>query len=137
MDVASLHQTECLASIATHMQCLAVELPCEGVERAHNVTNGAIAMICCMWSFGLICPLKHTRVRFFHHLLAEINADQVFLEDVVVEHILCCFTQIYNPLTKCWGLYSIGHILSIDRAGCVVVATYSADSACNEVGIPR
>src|SRR5205807_1565681 len=32
MDVAPLHQTEGLASIPTHMECLAVELAGEGVE---------------------------------------------------------------------------------------------------------
>ncbi len=99
MDVAPLHQTECLASIATHVERLAVELADEGVKRAHDIADGAISMIFRMGSGSIICLLKYSWIRFFHHLLAEVNADQVLLEDVVVEHVLRRLTQIDNPLT--------------------------------------
>jgi len=119
------------------VECLAVELADEGVKRAHDIADGAISMIFCMRSGSVICLLKHSWIGLFHHLLAEVNADQVLLEDVVVEHVLRRLTQIDNPLTQCWWLYPIGHILSIDRAGCVVVAADAADAARDEVSVAR
>ena len=55
----------------------------------------------------------------------------------MVEHVLRRLTQIDNPLTQRWWLDPVGHVLSIDRAGGVVVAAYAADAACDEVGIAR
>src|SRR5579859_4097857 len=131
--MTSLHQTECLTSIAAHMECLTVKLTGEGIERAHDVANGAIAVICRVRSFGLICQLKHAWIGLFHHLLAVVNADEVLLKDIVVKHVLSRFTQIDNPLTHCWRLYPIGHVLCIDGAGRVIVAADAADAARDEV----
>ena len=55
-------------------------------------------MLCSVRSFGFICHLKYTRVGFLHHLLAVVDGDQVLLEDIVVEHVLCRLTQVENPL---------------------------------------
>src|SRR5947209_20263555 len=88
-----------------------------------------------MGSFRLLRFGKHARIRLAYHLLTEVHADQVLLEDVVVEHVLSGFTQVNNPVTQ-WGwLYPIGHILSIDRAGRVVVAANTTNAARDEVGI--
>ena len=38
-----------------------------------------------------------------HHLLAEIDADQVVLEDVVVEHVLGRLAEIDDPLAQIGG----------------------------------
>ncbi len=43
-----------------------------------------------------LCP--DAGIGFLHHLLAEIHADQVVLEDVVVEHVLGGFAEVDDPL---------------------------------------
>src|SRR5207248_10222118 len=55
----------------------------------------------------------------------------------VVEHVLRRLTQIDNPFAQRWWLDPIGHVLSIDRAGDVVIAANAAYAARDEVGIAR
>ena len=88
-------------------------------------------------SFSCISLLKHSWIGLFDHLLAEVNADQVLLEDIVVEHVFRRFTQVDDPLTERRWLYPIGHILSIDGAGCVVVSANTTDATGDEVGVAR
>ncbi len=112
--MASLHQTEGFSCIAAYMECLAVELADEGVERAHNVADGAIAVISRVRSRRIIGLFEYGRIGLFHHLLTIVNADQILLEDIVVEHVFRCLTQINNPFSEGWRFDAVGHVLGID-----------------------
>jgi hypothetical protein len=77
----------------------------------------------------------HAGIGLFHHLLAEIHADQVVLKNVVVEHVLGGFAQIQNPFSERGRLASERHVLRVHRAGGVVVSADSADAAGDEVRV--
>ena len=81
--------------------------------------------------------LPHAGIGLLHHLLAEVHAHQVVLEDVVVEHVLGCFAEVDDPLAQCGRLHPEGHVLRIHRAGGVIVAANAADAAGNEVRVAR
>ena len=46
---------------------------------------------------GLLGLWPDAGVGLLDHLLAEVDADQVVLEDVVVEHVLGGFAQVDDP----------------------------------------
>ena len=81
--------------------------------------------------------LPHARIGFLHHLFAEVDADEVVLEDVVVEHVFGCFAEVDDPLGQCGGTNAEGHVLRVAGAGGVVVAADAADAAGDEVGVAR
>src|SRR6202140_4360496 len=137
MNMPSFHQTELFACIAAYLQPFEVEFPGERVESSHDIADGAIAMISPMGRLCFIGKFQHARIGLPDHLLAVVNSYQIFLEDVVVKHILGCFTQIQNPLTQWRGLDTVGHILCVNRAGGVVITADTADAAGDEVGITR
>ena len=135
MDVTPFHEAEHLARVAADDQGLAVERAAERVERRHNIGNGVIAVI-----LGVRCrrPLRlfpDSRVGLLHHLLAKIDADQIVLEDVVIEHIFGGLPKIDDPLRERRRFDAIGHILRIDRAGGVVIPADAADPAGDEMRI--
>jgi hypothetical protein len=80
---------------------------------------------------------QHTRIGLGHHLLAEVHADQVLLEDVVVEHVFGGLAEVDEPLAEVRRLHTVGHVLGVDRARAVVVAADAADAAGDEVGVAR
>ena len=86
---------------------------------------------------GLLGLGPHGRIGFLHHLLAEIHADKVVLEDVVIEHVLGGLAEIDDPLAKRRRLDAERHVLGVDSAGGVVVAADAADAAGDEVGVAR
>jgi hypothetical protein len=86
---------------------------------------------------GAVGQLEHARVGLAGHPLAEVDPDQVLLEDVVVEHVLGGLAQIDDPLTEMRRPDAIGHVLVVDRAGRVMVTADAADAAGDEVGVPR
>ena len=98
MDVASLHQAEHLTGQAAHLQRFAVDLAGKRVEGPHDVGDGFISVDIGVRSGRFFGFRQHARVGFLHHLLAEVDEDQVVLEDAVVEHVLGGFTQIDDPL---------------------------------------
>ena len=100
MDVAAFHQAEHLARVAADVQRLAVELAGERVERRHDVGDGAVAVLVGVRCRGLLGLLPDARVGLLDHLLAEVDADQVVLEDVVVEHVLGGFAEVDDPLGR-------------------------------------
>ncbi len=135
--MAPLHQTEHLPGVATDLECLAVELARERIEGAHDVADGLVAVLSCMGRFGPVGLLQHAGVRLGHHLLAEVDPDQVLLEDVVVEHVLGRLTQIHDLLAQRGRLDPVCHVLGVAGAGGVVVAANAADPTGNEVGVAR
>ena len=81
--------------------------------------------------------VPHAGIGFLHHLLAEVHADQVVLEDVVVEHVLGGLAQVDDPLAHGGRRNTERHILRVGGAGCVIVATDAADAAGDEVRVAR
>ena len=50
---------------------------------------------------GCAAPLiPHARVRFLHHLFAEVHANQIVLVEVVVKHVLGGLAQVDHPLAE-------------------------------------
>ncbi len=90
-----------------------------------------------MWRWRRLRLCPDLRIRLLHHLLAEVHTDQVVLEDVVVEHVLCGLAEIDDPFGDRRGLDAERHVLRVGRAGGVVVAADSADAAGDEVGVAR
>src|SRR4030095_10443086 len=81
--------------------------------------------------------LPNAWVCFLDHLLTKVDADQVVLKDVVVEHVLCSFTEVDDPLSHCRRPYVERHVLCVGGAGRVIVSADAADSAGNEVSVTR
>src|SRR6202011_5455424 len=81
--------------------------------------------------------VQYAWIGFLHHLFAEIDANQIVLKDVVVKHVLCRFTEVYDPFSDVGRADAEGHILRVGRASGVVVAADSADTAGDEVGVSR
>ncbi len=91
MHVAPFHQAEHLPGHAAHLQSFQIEPTSERIQRVHDIGDVLIAMQICMGSFRLQRLLPHAGIGLFHHGLAEVHADQIVLEDIVVEHVLGCF----------------------------------------------
>ena len=79
----------------------------------------------------------NARVRLLHHHLAEIDADEIVLENVVIEHVFGGFAEIDDPFGQGRRLHAVSHVLRIDGTGGVIVAADAADPAGDEVGITR
>ena len=103
----------------------------------HDVGDGPITVIFRVRRFGFLRFFPNARICFLHHHLAEIDADEIVLENVVIEHVLGCFAEIHDPFTKRRWLHSVGHLLCITGAGGVIVAADAADPAGDEVGVAR
>src|ERR1035438_2772157 len=84
---------------------------------------------------SLLRFLPNAGIRLLDHLLAKVHADQIVLENVVVEHVFGRLAQVDDPFGH-WGrLYTEGHVLRICGAGSVIVAADAADAAGDEMGI--
>ena len=136
MNVTSFHETKHLARVPADVQGSRDKTPAERIQRRHDVGDSAvsvqIAMSVLQCLFGF---LPNTRICFLDHLFAEIDADQIVLKDVVVEHVLGGFTEIDDPLSHCRWSDVECHVLCVGRAGGVIVAADAADAAGNEVGV--
>ena len=133
--MAALHQAEHLSRVAADLQRLAVELAGERVERAHDVGDRAVAVRVGVRGLRVLRLGEHAGVGLGDHLLAEVHADQVLLEDVVVEHVFGGLAEVDDPLTEVRRLDAVGHVLRVAGAGGVVVAADAADAAGDEVRV--
>ena len=97
MDVPAFHQAEHLARHPAHVQGFAVELAGERVERPHDVGDGAVAVQVGVRRRRALGLVPDAGIGLLDHLLAEIDADQVVLEDVVVEHVLGRLAEVDDP----------------------------------------
>jgi hypothetical protein len=86
---------------------------------------------------GVVGLFQHAGVGLGDHPLAVVHADQVLLEDVVVEHVLGGFAQVDDPFAEVRWLYPVGHVLGVTGAGRVVVPADPADSTGDEVRVAR
>ena len=137
VDVTALHEAEHLARVPADLERLAVELAGERVERPHDVADGLVAVIGGVRRFGAVRLLEHARVGLGDHLLAEVDADQVLLEDVVVEHVLGSLAEVDDLLAERGRVHAVRHVLRVARARRVVVAADAADAAGDEVRVAR
>ena len=137
MHVPAFHEAEHLSRPPADLQRLAVELAGERVERPHDVGDRPVAVHIGVRRLGVLGLGQHTRIGLGDHLLAEVHADQVLLEDVVVEHVFRGLTEVDEPLTEVRWLHAIGHVLVVARARAVVVTADAADAAGDEVGVAR
>ncbi len=136
VHVPPLHQAEHLAGGPRYLERLAVELALQRVQRPHDVADGAVAVVGRVRRLGGVGPLQHAGVGLADHPRAEVHADQVLLEDVVVEHVLGGLAQVDDPLAEMRRPDAVGHVLAVDRAGRVVVTADAADPAGDEVRVP-
>ncbi len=137
VHVATLHQAEHLPRVPADLERLAVELTGERVERPHDVADRAIAVVGRVRRLGAVRLLEHAGVGLGDHLLAEVDPDQVLLEDVVVEHVLGGLAEVDDLLAERRRVDAVGHVLRVARAGGVVVAADAADATRDEVGVAR
>ena len=137
MNVASFHQAEHLARHAADLQGFKVEGAGEGIERLHDVADGFEAVQFGVRRRGLFRLFPHAGIGFLHHLFAEVHADQVVLEDVVVEHVFGGFAKVHDPLGHRRRANAEGHVLRVGGAGGVIVAADAADAAGDEVRVAR
>ena len=138
MDVPAFHQAEHLARQPAHLQRFAVERAGERIERPHDVGDRAVAVQVARAARRSSRPCASTLgIGLLDHLLAEVDADQVVLEDVVVEHVLGRFAEVDDPLGQRRRPDAERHVLRVGGAGGVVVAADAADAAGDEVGVAR
>ena len=137
MHVPAFHQAEHLACHAAHGQRLPIEAPGKGIERGHNVGNGAKPVLVSIRARGRLRLGPHAGVGLLDHLFAKVHADQVVLEDVVIEHVLGRLAEVDDPLSQRRRFHAERHVLRIDRARGVVVTADAADAAGDEVGVAR
>ena len=137
MHVAAFHQAEHLPGHAAHYQSFAIEGSGEGIERGHDIGNGAVAMRAGVRSRCRLRFRPNLGIGLLDHLLAEVHADQIVLEDIVIEHVLGRFAEIDDPLGDRRRFDPERHILRIRSAGSVIVAADTADATGNEVSVAR
>jgi hypothetical protein len=137
VHMAALHQTEHLPGVAADLQGLTVELALQRVERAHDVGDGAVAVLGRVRCFGALGEFEDSGVGLADHLLAVVDPYQILLEDVVVEHVLRGLAEVDDPFTEVRRLHSVRHVLRVHRTGGVVVAADTADAAGDEVSVAR
>src|SRR5208283_669402 len=113
------------------------ELAGKGVERRHDVGDRAIAVLGGVRSRRSLRLLPDAWIGLLDHLLAEIHADQIVLEDVVIEHVFGGFAQIDDPFGERRRLHAIGHVLRVDRAGRMIIAADAADAARDKMRVAR
>src|SRR6476659_7833028 len=137
MDVAAFHQTKHLTRVTADVKCLAIKFAAERIQGGHYFGDCLVAMVGGVWGRIGLGLFPYARIRFSDHLLTEIYADQIVLEDVVIEHVLSRFAQVDDPLGHRRRSYTKRHVLSVGSAGGVVVSADAADTAGNKVGIAR
>ena len=137
VHVPAFHQAEHLARHAADLQRLSIKVAGKRIEGRHDVADGLVAVRGGIGRLGVSGFLPDAGIGLFDHLLAEVDADQVVLEDVVVEHVFGRFAQVDDPLAQRGRNDAEGHILRVDGAGRMVVAANAADAAGDEVGVAR
>jgi len=137
MHVPPFHEAEHFARQAAHLERFEIEPSGERIQGAHDIRDGLVTM-----RFGVrrrrsLRFGQYARIRFPHHLFAEIDPDQVVLVQVVIEHVLGGFPQVGDPFGHIRRADVEGHVSRITSAGGVIIAANSADPAGDEVSIAR
>ena len=86
---------------------------------------------------GALGLFPDTGIGLLDHHLAKVDADEVVLKNIVIEHVLGGLAEIDDPLGHIWRLHAISHVLRVDGTGGVVIAADAANPAGDEMGITR
>ena len=116
MDVAPFHEAKHLARVTADLQRFAIKFACERIQRRHDIGDRAITVIVRVRRRVFLRFFPDARVGLLHHHLAEIDPDQVILEDVVVEHVLGRFAEIDDPFRQRRRLDAVGHVSAHNRS---------------------
>ena len=133
----SFHQAEHLAGHAAHLQRFQVEGTGERIQRLHDVGNRAVAVQVRSRRGSFLRLAIDRRIRLLDHLLAEIHAHQIVLENIVVEHVFGSFAEVDDPFPERGRPHAESHVLRVRRTGRMVIAADSANAAGDEVRVPR
>ncbi|GAA3028446.1 hypothetical protein GCM10020000_01180 [Streptomyces olivoverticillatus] len=98
VDVAAFHQAAHLPGQAAHLERFLVHLALEGVEGAHDVGDRLEAVRAASRGGGALGPFEDRGVGLLDHAFAEVDEDQVVLEDRVVEHELRGLAEVDDPV---------------------------------------
>jgi hypothetical protein len=137
VDMPSLHEAEHLPRLAALDQSFPIKRACERIERAHDIGDRSIAMDIRVRREGFFRLCKDTGIGFLDHLLAEVHTYQIVLKQAVIEHVLGGFAEIDDPFRDWRRNNAVRHVLRINRASRVIIATNSTDSAGDEVRVSR
>ncbi len=137
MDVPAFHQAEHLACQAAHLKSFAIKRAGERIQCPHDIGNRPESVQIGMFGHGRFRLGQHFRIRLLHHLLAKVDAHQIVLENIVIEHVLGGLAEIHNPFGNVGRPDAERHILRIRRASGVIVSANAADPAGDEVCITR
>ena len=118
-------------------QSFAIERSGERIERGHDVGDGAVAMRAGVRRRRRLRFRPDLGIGLLDHLLAEVHADQIVLENIVIEHVLGSFAEVDDPLRDRRRLDAERHVLCVGGAGGMVVAADAADAAGDEVSVAR
>ena len=113
MDVPAFHQAKHLARVPAYLQRFAIEFALERIQRAHDIGDRAITVIICVRRFGLLRLFPNPGIGFFHHHLAEIDADEIVLENIMIEHVFGGFAEIYDQFGQWRRFHVVRHLLRI------------------------
>src|SRR5204863_7674425 len=97
----------------------------------------AVAVMVGVRGFLLLRLFPLAGIGLLDHPFAEVDADEVLLKNVVVEHELGRLAEIHDPLPERRRPHAVRHLLRITRTGGVVVAADAADAAGDEVRVAR
>ena len=137
MGVPAFHEAEHLARQPTHLQRFEIELALERIQRPHDVGNGAKTMQRGVRGIGPLGLREHAGIGLSNHPLTEIDADEIVLKEVVVEHVLGRFAEVDDPVSKRWWVDAECHVLRVASTRCMIVAADPTDAARDEVGVAR
>jgi hypothetical protein len=87
--------------------------------------------------FGGLRLLPNARVCLLDHLLAEINPDEIVLEDIVVKHVFGRLAKINDPLGNGWWPDPERHVLGVRCTGRMVVAANATDATGDKMCVTR
>src|ERR1044072_9402869 len=100
MNMAAFHQAKHLARVATYLERFAIKFALERIQRSHDIGNRSIAVVFRVRRFWFLRLFPNIWISFLYYHLAEIDADEIVLEDVVIEHVFGSFTEVDDPFAK-------------------------------------
>src|ERR1700724_877612 len=101
MHMPPFHQAEHFARQPAHLERLTIKLALKWVASCHYLRYPSTPVVLWGWRLSRFCFLPNTRIGFADHFLAEIDADQIVLKNIVIEHVLGRLTQVNDPFRHC------------------------------------
>src|SRR5687767_7415837 len=98
MHMPALHEAEHLARKPTDLQRFEIKLPLERIQRPHDVGDRPKPVCLEVRCLCRLRSLPYAGIGFFDDLLTEVDANQIVLKEVMVEHELGRFAEIQDPV---------------------------------------